>query len=102
MLPYDATRRRNANTDFPQYNRYGIFRLTNPPGLPHILQCTQQATFHQHAVDNLYTGAENPPGHVHESRKLSFEVQDLRPGFSSNSSSNSGNGGGGTVPRKNF
>ncbi|EMR67961.1 putative endosome-associated ubiquitin isopeptidase protein [Eutypa lata UCREL1] len=81
---------------------YGIFRLTNPPGLPHILQCTQQATFHQHAVDNLYTGAENPPGHVHESRKLSFEVQDLRPGFSSNSSSNSGNGGGGTVPRKNF
>ncbi|KAK6840922.1 hypothetical protein PG987_001782 [Apiospora arundinis] len=35
---------------------YGIFRLTNPPGLPHILHCNETATFHQHSIDNLYTG----------------------------------------------
>ncbi|RYP72610.1 hypothetical protein DL771_004105 [Monosporascus sp. 5C6A] len=77
---------------------YGIFRLTNPPGLDHVLQCTQQATFHQHSIDNLYTAAKKPPGHVHETEKLAFEVQDLRPGFH-NSNSTRGNG---TVPRGNF
>ncbi|KAI1497993.1 hypothetical protein F5X99DRAFT_395022 [Biscogniauxia marginata] len=59
---------------------YGIFRLTNPPGLPHVLQCTQKATFHQHSVDNLYTESEHPPGHVYENEKLEFYVKDLRPG----------------------
>ncbi|OLN87723.1 AMSH-like protease sst2 [Colletotrichum chlorophyti] len=58
---------------------YGIFRLTNPPGLTHILQCTKSETFHQHSVDNLYTGAKNPPGHVYHSDKLEFYVKDLRP-----------------------
>ncbi|KAJ3938972.1 uncharacterized protein N0V96_011084 [Colletotrichum fioriniae] len=58
---------------------YGIFRLTNPPGLPHILQCTASETFHQHSIDNLYTGAKNPPGHVYHSEKLDFYVKDLRP-----------------------
>lgn len=60
-------------------SRYGIFRLTNPPGLPHILQCTASETFHQHSIDNLYTGAKNPPGHVYHSEKLDFYVKDLRP-----------------------
>ncbi|KAI0443807.1 hypothetical protein F4803DRAFT_292319 [Xylaria telfairii] len=59
---------------------YGIFRLTNPPGLSHILNCTQSATFHAHSVDNLYTGAEHPPGHVYEHDNLDFYVQDIRPG----------------------
>ncbi|KAI1344381.1 hypothetical protein F5Y15DRAFT_366458 [Xylariaceae sp. FL0016] len=59
---------------------YGIFRLTNPPGLPHLLECTRPGTFHQHSVDNLYTDAGNPPGHVYESEKLDFYVKDLRPG----------------------
>ncbi|KAI0475672.1 hypothetical protein GGR56DRAFT_524721 [Xylariaceae sp. FL0804] len=55
---------------------YGIFRLTDPPGLPHVLNCTQQATFHQHAVDNLYTSGRHPPGHVLESDDLDFYVYD--------------------------
>ncbi|KAK2031642.1 hypothetical protein LX32DRAFT_262129 [Colletotrichum zoysiae] len=58
---------------------YGIFRLTNPPGLTHILQCTKSETFHQHSIDNLYTMAQNPPGHVYHSDKLDFYVKDLRP-----------------------
>ncbi|RYO74216.1 hypothetical protein DL762_010541 [Monosporascus cannonballus] len=77
---------------------YGIFRLTNPPGLDHVLQCTQRATFHQHSIDNLYTAAGKPPGHVHETEKLAFEVQDLRPGFQYNNSTKSSS----AVPRKNF
>jgi len=60
---------------------HGIFRLTNPPGLPHILNCEQQATFHQHSVDNLYTSVERPHGHVVQDDRLSFTVIDLRPGF---------------------
>ncbi|KAH9905614.1 hypothetical protein F4778DRAFT_671383 [Xylariomycetidae sp. FL2044] len=63
---------------------YGIFRLTNPPGLPHILQCREKATFHQHSVDDLYTSAEEPPGHVYENDKLEFTVHDLRPGARNN------------------
>ncbi|TGJ83821.1 hypothetical protein E0Z10_g4958 [Xylaria hypoxylon] len=59
---------------------YGIFRLTNPPGLSHVLNCTQSSTFHAHSIDNLYTGAENPPGHVYEHDSLDFYVQDIRPG----------------------
>ncbi len=39
---------------------YGIFRLTNPPGLQHIIQCQHSDTFHQHSIDNLYRDAENP------------------------------------------
>ncbi|KAI1145262.1 hypothetical protein F4825DRAFT_257636 [Nemania diffusa] len=58
---------------------YGIFRLTNPPGLPHILDCKQSSTFHAHSVDNLYTGAEHPPGHVYENDNLDFFVHDIRP-----------------------
>jgi STAM-binding protein len=58
--------------------RYGIFRLTHPPGLDHILNCTQKETFHQHAVSNLYRECEQPDGHVYESDKMPFYVHDLR------------------------
>ncbi|KAJ4287114.1 hypothetical protein N0V88_007736 [Collariella sp. IMI 366227] len=59
---------------------FGIFRLTNPPGLPHILSCQRSETFHQHTVDNLYVEAGHPQGHVYESKTLEFDVCDLRPG----------------------
>ncbi|KAK4143392.1 uncharacterized protein C8A04DRAFT_28815 [Dichotomopilus funicola] len=59
---------------------WGIFRLTNPPGLPHLLSCQRSETFHPHSVDNLYVDAGHPQGHVYESRSLEFEVCDLRPG----------------------
>lgn len=58
---------------------WGIFRLTDPPGLPHVLQCTHTDTFHQHAIDNIYTDAGSPPGHVYETASLEFAVHDLRP-----------------------
>lgn len=61
-----------------ELSRYGIFRLTNPPGLDHILKCTQTATFHQHSIDGLYTDATHPPGHVYESAQLDFQIEDLR------------------------
>jgi STAM-binding protein len=65
----------------PQYEpSWGIFRLTNPPGLPHILSCQRTETFHHHGVDNLYVEAGHPQGHVYESKTLEFEVCDLRPG----------------------
>ncbi|ODA83479.1 hypothetical protein RJ55_01993 [Drechmeria coniospora] len=57
---------------------YGIFRLTHPPGLDHILDCKHQDTFHQHSIGNIYTKAEHPYGHVYESDKMPFYVQDLR------------------------
>ena len=70
-------------------------------------------------MDNLYTAAENPPGHVYESAMLPYEVQDLRPGFAHNNSGSAGSNnstttkstthsthststGTGAVPRKNF
>ncbi|KAI0023312.1 hypothetical protein F4780DRAFT_75049 [Xylariomycetidae sp. FL0641] len=59
---------------------YGVFRLTHPPGLTHVLNCTQKATFHPHAVDNLYTEAGHPPGHVYENDNLEWYIHDLRPG----------------------
>ncbi|KAJ9145419.1 AMSH-like protease sst2 [Pleurostoma richardsiae] len=58
---------------------WGIFRLTDPPGLPHILQCERTETFHQHFIDDLYTDAVRPQGHVYESHKLDFKIKDLRP-----------------------
>ncbi|POS76515.1 Mov34/MPN/PAD-1 family protein [Diaporthe helianthi] len=57
---------------------YGIFRLTNPPGLDHILHCTQSSTFHQHSINGLYTDAKHPGGHVYHSNQLDFHIEDLR------------------------
>ncbi|RMJ18892.1 hypothetical protein CDV36_001434 [Fusarium kuroshium] len=59
---------------------YGIFRLTHPPGLDHILNCNQKPTFHEHSLDpnKIYRPAEQPQGHVYESDKLDFYVHDLR------------------------
>ncbi|KAH9819375.1 AMSH-like protease sst2 [Teratosphaeria destructans] len=58
---------------------YGIFRLTDPPGLPHVLECTKKGLFHQHDEQRLYTDAVRP-GHVMQDKRLGFEVVDLRKG----------------------
>lgn len=44
-----------------------------------MLRCNHTDTFHQHSIDNIYTDAGNPPGHVYETGSLEFSVHDLRP-----------------------
>jgi len=62
----------------PRHNPdWGIFRLTDPPGLQAVLGCMQTGLFHPHAESNLYTDALRP-GHVVEAPGLKFEVVDLR------------------------
>ena len=56
---------------------YGCFRLTDPPGLKSILNCTKEGVFHPHEVSNLYTGALRP-GHVLEVSGLATQIVDLR------------------------
>lgn len=56
---------------------WGIFRLTDPPGLPAVLDCRQQGLFHPHSEANLYTDALKP-GHVIEGPGLKFQTVDLR------------------------
>ncbi|KAI5307256.1 hypothetical protein KEM56_001771 [Ascosphaera pollenicola] len=62
-----------------QHPDHGFFRLTSPPGLQHVLSCTQPGIFHPHSIPNLYTDALRPAGHVYEAMGLDFEVVDLRP-----------------------
>ncbi|KAE8350439.1 hypothetical protein BDV28DRAFT_139097 [Aspergillus coremiiformis] len=57
---------------------WGVFRLTDPPGLKTVLNCTQPGLFHPHPETNIYTDALRP-GHVFEARGLEFETVDLRP-----------------------
>ena len=57
---------------------WGVFRLTDPPGLKTVLNCTQTGLFHPHAEENIYTGALRP-GHVFEVNGLQYETVDLRP-----------------------
>lgn len=57
--------------------RWGVFRLTDPPGLSAILKCTQTGLFHPHSDNNIYTDALRP-GHVHEAKGLDFDIVDLR------------------------
>lgn len=57
---------------------WGVFRLTDPPGLKTVLNCTQKGLFHPHAEENIYTGALRP-GHVFEVNGLEYETVDLRP-----------------------
>jgi len=58
---------------------YGVFRLTDPPGLQAIRNCKQSATFHPHTESKIYTDADSKQGHVIEHDALKFEVVDLRP-----------------------
>jgi STAM-binding protein len=62
----------------PRHNPdWGIFRLTSPPGLEHVLKCERKGLFHPHEETNLYTDASRP-GHVVEGPGLNFEIVDLR------------------------
>lgn len=61
---------------------WGVFRLTDPPGLKSVLNCTRPGLFHPHDETNIYTDALRP-GHVFEAKGLDFETVDLRPSTSS-------------------
>jgi STAM-binding protein len=72
---------------------FGIFRLTDPPGLEAILHCTATEAFHPHPDLPIYTVSRRlrcfPPrvmlnrrqdadkGHVHM-KDVSLEIVDLR------------------------
>ncbi|CAK7245501.1 MAG: hypothetical protein STHCBS139747_007085 [Sporothrix thermara] len=59
---------------------WGIFRLTNPPGLPYIGGCRRAGAFHEHDLrpHEIYTEAKNPPGHVFVVPGIDYTVADLR------------------------
>jgi STAM-binding protein len=62
----------------PQHNpSYGIFRLTDPPGVDIIKKCRKASTFHPHGESDLYKNAYNP-GHIVVKDNLPFETKDLR------------------------
>ncbi|KAF4576218.1 hypothetical protein EYR40_000457 [Pleurotus pulmonarius] len=54
---------------------FGIFRLTDPPGLKTILECTAKEAFHPHPDLPIYTDADK--GHV-QMKDTSLEIVDLR------------------------
>ena len=69
-------------------DRWGVFRLTDPPGMQAILGCNLPGIFHPHAETNIYTDAQtdfksdpSQRGHVLEIKELDFDVVDLRPGY---------------------
>ena len=62
----------------PSKGDWGVFRLTDPPGMKTVLNCTQSGLFHPHVESHIYTEALRP-GHVVEVDGLDFEVVDLRP-----------------------
>lgn len=57
---------------------WGVFRLTDPPGMKTVLNCHKSGLFHPHDVPNIYTDALKP-GHVFELPGLEFHVVDQRP-----------------------
>ncbi|KAF7335557.1 MPN domain-containing protein [Mycena venus] len=54
---------------------FGIFRLTDPPGLQTVLKCTAKQAFHPHPDVPIYTDADK--GHV-QMRDAALEIVDLR------------------------
>ncbi|TFK52858.1 Mov34-domain-containing protein [Heliocybe sulcata] len=54
---------------------FGIFRLTDPPGLQTILDCKAKEAFHPHPDVPIYTDADK--GHV-VMKDMSLEIVDLR------------------------
>ncbi|KAJ7826971.1 Mov34-domain-containing protein [Mycena olivaceomarginata] len=54
---------------------FGIFRLTDPPGLQTVLKCTAKQAFHPHPDVPIYTDADK--GHV-QMREAALEIVDLR------------------------
>ncbi|TDL27903.1 Mov34-domain-containing protein [Rickenella mellea] len=54
---------------------FGIFRLTDPPGLQTILKCNAKEAFHPHPDLPIYTDADK--GHV-QMKDATLEIVDLR------------------------
>ncbi|GLB39540.1 putative prokaryotic homologs of the JAB domain containing protein [Lyophyllum shimeji] len=54
---------------------FGIFRLTDPPGLKTVLECTAKEAFHPHPDLPIYTDADK--GHV-QMKDMQLEIVDLR------------------------
>lgn len=62
----------------PQHEpSWGVFRLTNPPGIDIIKNCQLSLSFHPHPEPNLYKTA-HMPGHVLIKESLPFKMEDLR------------------------
>ncbi|KAF7323792.1 MPN domain-containing protein [Mycena kentingensis (nom. inval.)] len=55
---------------------FGIFRLTDPPGLKTVLNCTEKQAFHPHPDVPIYTDADK--GHVQMRDSAPLEIVDLR------------------------
>ncbi|EMS20061.1 STAM-binding protein [Rhodotorula toruloides NP11] len=58
---------------------FGVFRLTDPPGLEVVGTCRGQGAFHPHLDLPLYTDVDSDFGHC-KVRDLPFECCDLRTG----------------------
>ncbi|KAL1670187.1 hypothetical protein EV122DRAFT_195465, partial [Schizophyllum commune] len=60
----------------PKYNpTFGIFRLTDPPGLQIILNCQAKEAFHPHPDKPIYTDADREHVYLKEAH---LEIVDLR------------------------
>ncbi|KAI5891053.1 uncharacterized protein SCHCODRAFT_02628001 [Schizophyllum commune H4-8] len=60
----------------PKYNpTFGIFRLTDPPGLKIILDCQAKEAFHPHPDKPIYTDADREHVYLKEAH---LEIVDLR------------------------
>ncbi|KAI8368045.1 hypothetical protein BD560DRAFT_399150 [Blakeslea trispora] len=56
---------------------FGVFRLTDPPGLDVISECRQTPAFHPHPDLPIYTTAQEGEGHI-QMFDYPFKVLDLR------------------------
>ncbi|KAI9318817.1 hypothetical protein BX666DRAFT_1544310 [Dichotomocladium elegans] len=61
---------------------FGIFRLTDPPGLTLIAECRAQGAFHPHPDMSIYTDTHNNTGHVRMTADT-FRTIDLRSAYRS-------------------
>ncbi|GAA5972406.1 hypothetical protein JCM11641_001830 [Rhodosporidiobolus odoratus] len=57
--------------------QWGIFRMTDPPGLGTVAHCTETGTFHEHPDLPLYTDCDSDFAHC-KTVKAGFECVDLR------------------------
>jgi STAM-binding protein len=61
---------------------WGVFRLTDPPGLKTITDCREKALFHPHSIpgDSIYRDCwrGTSDGHVREMPGAKLEIVDLR------------------------
>lgn len=58
---------------------FGIFRLTDPPGLEIITNCQHPSAFHPHPGNaTIYRELKGPDSHAQLDPKLTLEVIDLR------------------------